>query len=118
MLGDGRDGKDMLPGWARRLKGKASPWQNVLKENPEAQPGLGQRIKRCRGEDVRQAVSRARYHMLAPHEAVEDKCRGECTLARCLCRLEGPQDMNGGYHGIKVRQPRRQGPIPLQMEEE
>ena len=63
-------------------------------------------------------VSKARYHLKARAEAVEDKCRPECTLARCLCRLDGPQEPKGGYHGIRVRQPRRQGPMWLQMGED
>ena len=117
MLGDGRDRKDMLQKWAQRLRGKATASQNVLIENGEAQPGLEDRIKGCRGEEVRQAVSKARYHLKARAEAVEDKCRPECTLARCLCRLEGPQEPKGGYHGIRVWQPRRQGPMWLQMRE-
>ena len=33
MLGDSRDRKDMLQRWAQRLRGKASPWYNVLIEN-------------------------------------------------------------------------------------
>ena len=109
VLGDGRDRKDMLLRWAQRLRGKASPWQNVLIGNGEAQPGL---------EDLRQAVSRARYHIKARQEAVEDKCRPECTLARCLCRLDGPQELKGGYREIKVQQPRRQGPMWLKMGED
>ena len=109
MLGDGRNKKDMLQRWAQRLRRKASSWQNVLIENGEAQLGLVERIKGCRREEVRQAVSKARP------EAVEDKCRPECTLARCLCRLDGPQEPNRGYHGMRVRQPRRQGPMWLQM---
>ena len=84
----------------------------------EGQPGLEDRIKGFRGEEVRQAVSKARYHLKARAEAVEDKCRPERTLARCLCRLDGPQEPKGGYHGIRVRQPRRQGPIWLQMGED
>ena len=52
MLGDRRDRKDMLQKWAQRLRGKATAWQNVLIENGEAQPGLEERIKGCRGEDV------------------------------------------------------------------
>ena len=115
MPGDGRDRKDMLQKCTQRLKGKATAWQNVLIENGEAQPGLEESIKGCRGEEVRQAVSKARYHLRARAEAVEDKCRPECTLARCLCRLNGPQEPKGGYHGIRVRQPRRQGPMWLQM---
>ena len=118
MLGDGRDRKDMLQRWAQRLRGKASSWQNVLIENEEAQPGLEERIKGCRGEEARQAVSKARYHLKARPEAFEDKCRPECTLARCMCRLDGPQEPKGGYHGIRVRQPRRQVPIWLQMGED
>ena len=118
MLGDGRDRKDMLQKWAQRLRGKATACQNVLIDNGEAQPGLEAGIKGCRGEEVRQAVSKARYHLKARAEAVEDKCRPECTLARCLCRLDGPQEPKGGYHGIRVRQPRRQEPIWLQMGEE
>ena len=118
MLGDGRDRKDMLQKWAQRLRGKATAWQKVLIENGEAQPGLEDRIKGCRAEEVRQAVSKARYHLRARAEAVEDKCRPECTLARCLCRLDEPQEPKGGYHGIRVRQPRRQGPMWLQMGED
>ena len=118
MLGDGRDGKDMLQKWAQRLRRKATAWQNVLIENGEAQPALEERIQGCRGEEVRQAVSKARYHLRARAEAVEDKCRPECTLARCLRRLDGPQEPKGGYHGIRVRQPRRQGPMWLQMGED
>ena len=72
----------------------------------------------CRGEEVPQAVSKARYHMKARQEAAEDKCRPECTLARCLCRLDGPQEPKGGYHGIRVRQARQQGPMWLQMAED
>ena len=82
MLGDGRDRKDMLQRWSQRLRGKASSWQNVLIEKGEAQPGLEERIKGCRGHEVRQAVSKARYHMKARPEAVKDKCRPECTLGR------------------------------------
>ena len=96
VLGDGRDRKDMLQKCAQRLRGKATAWQNVLIENGEAQPGLEERIKGCRGEEVPQAVSKARYHLKARVEAVEDKCRPECTLARCLCRLDGPQEPKGG----------------------
>ena len=77
MLGDGRDRKDMLQKWAQRLKGKATASQNVLIENREAQPGLEDRIKGCRGEEVSQAVSKARYHLKARAEAVKDKCRPE-----------------------------------------
>ena len=111
MLGDGRDRHDMLQKWAQRLRGKATAWQNVLIDNGEAQPGLEDRIKGCRGEEVRQAMSKARYHLKARAEAVEDKCRPECTLARCLCRLDRPQESKGGYHGLRVQQPRRQGPM-------
>ena len=118
MPADGRDRKNMLQRWAQRLRGKASSCQNVLIENGEAQPGLEERIKGCRGEEVRQAVSKARYHLKARPEAVEDKCRPECMLARCLCRLDGPQEPKGGNHGIRVRQPRRQGPMWLQMGED
>ena len=118
MLGDGRDRKDMLQKWAQRLRGKVTAGQNVLIENGEAQPGLEDRIKGCRGEEVRQMVSKAGYHLKARAKAVEDKCRPECTLARCLCRLDGPQEPKGGYHGIRVRQPRRQGPMWLQMGKE
>ena len=75
MLGDGRDRKDMLQKWAQRLRGKATAWQSVLIENGEAQPALEDGIKGCRGEEVRQAVSKARYHLKARAEAVEDKCR-------------------------------------------
>ena len=106
MLGDARDRRDMLQKWAQRLRGKATTWQNVLIENGEAQPGLEECIKGCRGEEVRQAVSKARYHLRARAEALEDKCRPECTLARFLCKLNGPQEPKGGYHGIRVRQPR------------
>ena len=115
MLQDGRDRRDMLQRWAQRLRWKASPWQNVLIENEEAQPGLEEHIQGCRAEEVRQAVSKARYHMKARPEAVEDKCRPECPLARCLCRLDVPQKPKGGHHGIRVRQHRRQGPMWLQM---
>ena len=95
MLGDGRDRKNMLQRCTQRLRGKASSWQNVFIENGDAQPGLEERIKGCRGEEVWQAVSRARYHMKARPEAVEDRCRPECTLARYLCRLDGPQGPKG-----------------------
>ena len=95
MLGDGRDRKDMLQKWAQRLTGKATAWKNVLRENGKARLGLKERIKGCRGEEVRQTVSKARYHVRARAEAVEDKCRPECTLARCLCRLDGPQEPRG-----------------------
>ena len=118
MQGDGRDRKDMLQEWAQRLRGKARACQNVLIDNGEAQPGLEARIKGCRGEEVRQAVSKASYHLKARADAMEDKCRPECTLARCLRRLDGPQEPKGGYHGIGVWQPRRQGPMWLQMGEE
>ena len=107
MLGDGRDRRHMLQRWAQRLRGKASPWQNVLIENADAQPGLEERKKGCRGEEVRQAVTKARYRMKARQEAVENKCKPECKLARCLCTLDGPQEPKGGYHGIRVWQPRR-----------
>ena len=60
MLGDGEDRRDMLQKWAQRLRGKATAWQNVLIENGEAQPGLEQGIKGCRGEEVRQAVSKGK----------------------------------------------------------
>ena len=118
MLGDGRDRKDMLQKWAQRLRGKATAWQNVFIENGEVQLGLEERIKACRGEEVRRAVSRASYHLRARAEAVEDKCRPECTLARCLCRLDAPQEPKEGKHGIRVRQPRRRGPMWLQMGED
>ena len=118
MLGDGRERKDMLQKWAQRLRGKATAWQNVLIENGEAQPALEERIKGCRGEEVRQAVSKARYHLRARAEAVEDKCRSQCRLARCLCRLDGPQEPKEGYHRIRVRQLSRQGPMWLQMGED
>ena len=108
------DRKNMLQKWAQRLRGKATASLNVLIENGEAQPGLEDRIKGCRGEEVQQAVSKARYHL----KARADKCRPECTLARCLCRLDGPQEPKGGYHGIRVRQPRTQGPMWLQIGEE
>ena len=52
MLGDRKDRKDMLQKWAQRLRLKATSWQNVLIENGEAQPGLEERIKGCRGEEV------------------------------------------------------------------
>ena len=118
MLGDGRDRKDMLQKWAQRLRGKATAWQNVLIDNGEAQPGLEERIKGCRGEEVPKAVSKARYHLEARAEAAEDKGRPDCKLATCLCRLDGPQEPKGGYHGIRVRQPRRQGPMWLQMRDD
>ena len=118
MLGDGRDRKNMLPRWAQRLRRKASSWQNVLIENGEAQPGLQEHTKGCRGEEVRQAVSKVRYHLKARPEAVEDRCTPECTRARCLCRLDGPQEPKGGYNGIRVRQLRRQGPMWLRMGED
>ena len=118
MLGDGRDRRNMLQKWAQRLRGKATAWQNVLIENGEAQPGLEEHIKGCRGEEVRQTVSKARYHLRARAETVEDKCRPECTLARCLCRPDGPQEPKRGYHGMRVRQPRIQGPMWLQMGED
>ena len=108
----------MLLKWAQRLRGKAPPWQNSFTENGEVQPGLKGHIRGCRGEDARQAGSRGRYHMKARQEAMEDRCRPEYTQARCLCRLDGPHELKGGYHGIKVRQPRRQGPMWLQMGEE
>ena len=109
ILGNGRDRKDMPQKWAQRLRGKASPWQNVLIDNGETQPGLEGHIRGCRGEDVRQAVSKSRYHMKARQEAVDDRCRPECTQARCLCRLDGPQELRGGYHGIKMQQPGDKG---------
>ena len=65
MLGDGRERKEMLLRWAQRLRGKASPWQNFIIENGEAQPAVEEHITGCRGHDVRHAVSRARYHMKA-----------------------------------------------------
>ena len=65
MLGGGRDRKDMLQKWAQRLRGKATAGQNVLIQNGEGQPGLEDRIKGCRGEEVRQMVSKARYHLKA-----------------------------------------------------
>ena len=101
VLGDRRDRKDMLQKWAERLRGKASPWQNVSKENGVAQPGLEGRIKGCRGQDVRQAGSKARYHIKARQQAVDDRCRPECKQASCLCGLDGPQELRGGYHGRK-----------------
>ena len=100
------------------VEGEGVNRQNVLIENGEAQPGLEERIQGCRDEEVGQAVSKARYHMKARLEAVEDECRPECTLARGLCRLDVPQEPKGGYHGIRVRQPRRQGPMWLQMAED
>ena len=63
-------------------------------------------------------MSKARYQLRARVEALEDKCRPEYTLARCLCRLDGPQGPKGGCHGIRVRQHRRQGPMWLQMGED
>ena len=108
----------MLQKWAQRVRGKATAWQNVLIENGEAQPGPEERIKGCRGQEVQQMVSKARYQLRARAEALEDKCRPECTLARCLCRPDGPQELRGGYHGIRVRQPRRQGIMWLQMGED
>ena len=81
----------MLQKWAWRLRGKASLWRNVLNDNRETQLRLEGRIKGCRGEEVRQAVSKARYDMKARQKAVEDRCRPECTQARCLCTLDGPQ---------------------------
>ena len=108
----------MLQKWAQRLRGKATAWRNILIENREAQLGLEERIKGCRGEGVQQTVSKARYHLRARAEAVEDKCRPECTLARCLCRLDGPQEPKGGYYGIRVRQPGRQVPMWLHMGED
>ena len=56
--------------------------------------------------------------MKVRQETVEDRCRPECTLARCLCRLDGPQDLKAGYHGMQVRHSRRQGQIWLQTAEE
>ena len=63
-------------------------------------------------------MSKARYHLKARAEAVEDKCRPECTLAGWLCRLDLPQEPKGGDHGIRVPQPRRRGPMWLQMRED
>ena len=67
---------------------------------------------------MRHTVSKARCHIKAKIEALEDRCRPECTHARYLCILDGPQEVWGCYHGIKVRQPRRQGPRWLQMGED
>ena len=53
ILGDGRDRRYMLQRWAQKLRGKASQWQNVLKENREAQPAPEERIEGGRAEDVR-----------------------------------------------------------------
>ena len=118
ILGNGRDRKDMLQKWAQRLRGKTSLWQNVSTDNGEAPLVLEGHIKGCRGDEARQAVSKARYHMKARQEAVEDRCKPECTQARCLCRLDAPQELRGGCYGIKVRQTRRQRPLWLQMGEE
>ena len=105
----------MLPERAQRPRVKASLWQYVIIDNAETQPGLDWHIKGCRREDVRQAVSKTRYHMKAGQEAIGDMCRPECTQARCLCRLDGPHKLRGGYHGIKVQQPRGQGRHLLKM---
>ena len=118
LLGNRRDRKDLLQQWAKRLRGKATPWQTVLADNGDTQPGLEGRIKGCRVEDVRQAMSKARYGMESRQQAMEDECRPECTQARCLCRLDSGQERRGGYHWIRVRQPGRQGPMWLQMREE
>ena len=103
ILGTGRDRNVMLRQWAQRLNAKATPRHNVLIDNREAQPGLEVRIRGCRGKDVRQAVSKARYHIKAPVEAMEDGCRTECTLVSCLCGLDGRQELRGGSHWVKVR---------------
>ena len=66
-----------------------------MRENGGAEPGLEERIRGCRAEEVQQAVSKARYHVKARQETLEDKCRPEYTLARCLCRLDGPQEPKG-----------------------
>ena len=58
------------------------------------------RINGCRGDKVRQMVTKARYHIKAKMEAVERKCRPECTAVRCLCRLEGPQEREEGIMGF------------------
>ena len=118
ILGNGRDRNDMLQKWAQRLRWKAILWHNVLIDNRETQPGLEGQIKAFRVEDVGQAVSIARYHMKARQEAVEDRCRPDCRQARCLCRLDGPQELRGDYHGIKLQQPGRQVPMWLPMGEE
>ena len=98
--GNGKDRKDMLQKWVQRLRRKVPLCQNVFIDNGETQPGREAHIKGCRAEDVRQAVSKARYHMKARQDAVEDRCMPESTQARCLCRLDGPQEMRSGYHGI------------------
>ena len=103
VLGTGRDRKDMVRKWAQRLRGKPSLWNSVLVENGEAQPVLEGRIGGCRGEEVRQMVTKARYHIKATMEAVESRCRPECAETRCLCRLEGPQKLRGGYHKVRLR---------------
>ena len=76
ILGKGRDRKDMLHKWAQRLRGKLSKWQSLLIDNGETQPGLEGHIKGCRTEDVRQAVSKPRFHMKDRQEAVENRCAG------------------------------------------
>ena len=47
---------------------------------------------------------------------MEDGCRPECTQAKC--RLDGSQELRGGYHGVKARQPGAQSAMWLQMSEE
>ena len=105
------------------------PTGEILRNNPQHPvvfktsrlqdlTGLEWHSKGCRGEDVWQAVSTARCHMKARQEAVGNRCRPECTQARFLCRLDGPQELRGGHHGIKVRQPWTQGPRWLQIREE
>ena len=60
----------MLQQWAQRIRGKASLSQNVLIENGEMQPGLEGRIRGYRGKVVKQAGSKARYHIKARVEVV------------------------------------------------
>ena len=43
--GTGREAKDMLQQRAQRLRGKATPWYNVLIQTGETQPGLKGRIR-------------------------------------------------------------------------
>ena len=63
-------------------------------------------------------MSKARYELKTRLEVVEDKCRPECTLVRYLCRLHKQQEPKDRYHRIRVRQPRKQGPMLLQMKED
>ena len=76
VLGDGRDRREMLRKWAQRLRGKATAWQNVLIENREAQPGLEERIKGWRDEEVRTEVSNARFHLKARADRWPGACAG------------------------------------------